>query len=531
MNENVTQYWNKVQQYWQKTTKTQRWLMIGTAVISFITLSLLIYHFSKTEYAVAYTDLEASDAAAIRDYLENAGVPYRFSNDGSTIGVPSKMVTQVKIDAESQNLIDNGSIGYGIFRDNLSSFGMTDNQFGVLQIDAKAGEIQQLINAMDGVKSSKVLLTMQERSVFIRDDMADKPSASVVVQFQNGYPVDQLKIDTMYSLVEKSVQGLDQENITISNQEGELLPSSRLNEGMGQTQGIAAQQFAIKKQYETDIQKNVQNFLGQIMGHNRVAVNVVATLNFDQENRQERLFTPVNELDQRGIERSVQEIQKSYTSDGGTEPGGIAGTGGTDIPNYPSADPSGTVDSEEMETIINYEVNEITKSIVSSPYVVQDLTIVAGIEPPLTENPESLSEETQEEIRQMLSNIISASLVDSDKEFTQDEIESRVVVMARSFAEREPLPVETSWLEYALYALAGAVAMALLGGGTYYVIKKRNARFTEPEPFASTSDSNEVVPKIDFEPNENQVRSQLETLANKKPEEFVNLLRTWLAEE
>src|SRR5690606_16092365 len=140
---------------------------------------------------------------------------------------------------------------------------------------------------MDGVKSSKVLLTMQEQTVFIRDNMADKPSASVVVQFQNGYPIDQLKIDTMYNLVEKSVQGLTQENITISNQEGELLPSSRLNDGIGQFQGIAAQQFAIKKQYETDIQKNVQSFLSQIMGHDRVAVNVVATLNFDQENRQE----------------------------------------------------------------------------------------------------------------------------------------------------------------------------------------------------------------------------------------------------
>jgi flagellar M-ring protein FliF len=31
--------------------------------------------------------------------------------------------------------------------------------------------------------------------------------------------------------------------------------------------------------------------------------------------------------------------------------------------------------------------------------------------------------------------------------------------------------------------------------------------------------------------NESQVRKQLESLAKKKPEEFVNLLRTWLVDE
>ncbi|MMZ66941.1 hypothetical protein D1872_294760 [compost metagenome] len=40
-------------------------------------------------------------------------------------------------------------------------------------------------------------------------------------------------------------------------------------------------------------------------------------------------------------------------------------------------------------------------------------------------------------------------------------------------------------------------------------------------------------PSINLESvtNENQVRKQLETLAKKKPDEFVNLLRTWLADE
>ena len=41
------------------------------------------------------------------------------------------------------------------------------------------------------------------------------------------------------------------------------------------------------------------------------------------------------------------------------------------------------------------------------------------------------------------------------------------------------------------------------------------------------------LPTIDIEnvTNDNQVRKQLETLAKKRPEDFVNLLRTWLVDE
>jgi flagellar M-ring protein FliF len=37
--------------------------------------------------------------------------------------------------------------------------------------------------------------------------------------------------------------------------------------------------------------------------------------------------------------------------------------------------------------------------------------------------------------------------------------------------------------------------------------------------------------ELDNMSNETQVRKQLNQLAQKKPEEFVNLLRTWLVEE
>jgi flagellar M-ring protein FliF len=502
-------------------------MFISVFVFIILTVIVLSINFSKTEYSIAYTDLNASDAAAIKEYLATAGIPYKFTNDGTAIGVPTKNVTDVKIDVESQNLLQSGSIGFGIFRDNISNFGMTDNQFDVLHIDAKAGEIEQIINAMNGVSDSKVLLTIPERSVFINTDQPDEASASVVIKFKPGFQVTQAKVDTIYNLVSKSVTNLPLDNITISNQDDEMLPSSRANGGIGNSTDAASQQFLIKKQYEVDIQKNVEVFLGKILDPDKVIVHVVSTLNFDQKNSQEKLFTPV--VDQQGIERSVQEIQKSYSSEGGGDAGGVPGTGEGDVPGYPGASDGGTVNSEESETIVNYEVNEITRSIVSSPFIVEDLTIFAGIEPLVPDDPESLPEETLTQIQAMLANIIGTSLANSGKTFTPEELISKVSVISQPFYGKQDVFGESNTNTYLMYGL-GALALALAAVAGYFFFKRRQPEIIEEELAVSTQTD---YPSIDLDnmSHDNQVRKQLESLAKKKPDEFVDLLRTWLADE
>ena len=75
-------------------------------------------------------------------------------------------------------------------------------------------------------------------------------------------------------------------------------------------------------------------------------------------------------------------------------------------------------------------------------------------------------------------------------------------------------------------------ALALIAGGTYFIIRRRRKRQEEFEDDIQLPPVTEF-PSINLESitNESQVRKRLETLAKKKPDEFVNLLRTWLAEE
>ena len=70
----------------------------------------------------------------------------------------------------------------------------------------------------------------------------------------------------------------------------------------------------------------------------------------------------------------------------------------------------------------------------------------------------------------------------------------------------------------------------LIGGIIIAVVRRRRK---EEEELIEELPPRLEYPSIDLESvnNENQVRKNLETLAKRKPDEFVNLLRTWLVEE
>jgi flagellar M-ring protein FliF len=387
------------------------------------------------------------------------------------------------------------------------------------------GELQKMLNSFEAVGRSKVMITLPERSVFLSDTNKEQSSAAVVLQIKPGYTLDQQKIDTMYQLVSKSVKNLPTDNITITEQNGELLPYSKSNGNTATATNAAAMQFQIKKQFEQDIQKNIMSLLGRVLGPGKVVPVVVASMNFDQKVSHENLVTPV--VDKEGIKISMQKIQKTYTSDGSAV-GGVAGTGQTDVPNYPGNTGSGKSTSEENQETDNWEVNRINNDIQSSPFYINDLTISVGVEPPDPKNINSLTPSAETSIKDLLKQIVSASTANRATPFTSAELDARVSVFKHEFAGNGQTADtgKTNWL---LYGGLGAAALLLAGAGGYFISRRRKNAEEIVDPVPAKTEYPTI--DLDAETSGAQVRKQLETLAKKKPEEFVNLLRTWLVDE
>jgi len=509
-------------------------LIVSIIVLMMLTIALIVYNASKTEYSVAFKNLDQTDAAAIKSYLDEQGIPYEFTPDMSAVGVPTSMVTEVKAAAAGQNLIHSGSIGFGIFSDNIGSFGMTDNQFQVLKVDALAGEIEKLLYEYRGVTKAVAVVNLPTESAFINTEKEQAASVAIQVRFEPGFRPDAKQIDGMYRTVQMTLPSLPMDNISIGDPQGLLIPSFQGGDVDAGIAGSFEEQLKVKRQIELDIRSNVEELLRPIMGQESVVASVFATVNFDKKNSVEQLVTPVNKVDQKGIEISLQEIQKSFSSEGAAGSGGIVGSGTEDIVNYPSADATGgSSSSEEFEQIVNYEVNRITNEIVRSPYAIMDLTINVGIEPPDPEDPESLTDNMRNSVQQLLVNIVGAALANNGIDYTEDQLEQKVLVFAQPFLGKSTSVTSgegTASNAWWMYGLAGVAAALLIVGG-FAVARRRTQQREEEAEFERPAPIIEESLDIEQASQDNQMRRQLDNLAKKKPEEFVNLLRTWLADE
>lgn len=154
------------------------------------------------------------------------------------------------------------------------------------------------------------------------------------------------------------------------------------------------------------------------------------------------------------------------------------------------------------------------------------------VEPPTGQ--QALDDNTRTEIESILKNIVGSYLADSGTNYTDAELLNKVAVLSQSFKGDEVNTNVFSLSNPWVWGIAAATLLVGLGAGVLIFRRRKKKQQEEelledesPQPLLSE------LPSINLETvtNENQVRKQLETLAKKKPEEFVNLLRTWLADE
>ncbi len=523
MNEKWAQFQERAKNFWNQYSKTQKWVLASTAVFLLVAVILLISWLTRTEYEVAFQNLDSTDAASIIQYLEEQGIAYKLSPDGTSISVPSAAASRARVDVGSQGLVQNGSIGFKELSQSSSSIGTTQEEFQVKYRNALNGEVQQLLQSKQGIQRAKVLINLPQETVFVSEADKEKATASVVLTFKPGFTPKQAEIDSYFNLVKTAVPNLSIDGITIaSTTAGELVPSSELG-GSGSS-GLIQQQLQSTREFENEIKRKIQSFLGPMVGMENMVVSVVSTLNFDKKTTEANNVVPLPNNDNKGIITSEQRTAETTTGTGGAA-GGVAGTGETDIANYPGGANATSTSSEKTSDIINYEPSRIRDLIESAPYKVQDVSINVGIDSAV------VPQEQIAQYQQMLVSNVRTLLADSGLELTDQEVAQRVAVISQAFnanaAQSAGMAISPYWL-----AGIGALAVALLGGGGYYVYRRRKAA-REAAELAAAEVPKVELPTIDIDnvSSESQVRKQLESLAKRKPDEFVNLLRTWLVDE
>ncbi|MGX7594018.1 flagellar basal-body MS-ring/collar protein FliF [Planococcus plakortidis] len=546
MKEKFETYKTKTKDSWGSLSKATKWLMAASFFITLLAIGLFVFFNSQSNMSPLYANLDPAEAGEIKAAIESQGIPVEVSTDGTTISVPEEQVAGLKVSLAAEGLPKNGNVTYGIFSENMG-LGMTDRHFDVVERDAMQNELAYLVKQIAGVTDANVMITLPKENVWLTDE-EQVSTASIVIQGDGSLNLDQKQINGLYHLVSKSVPKLPMEQIVIMDQNGQVFELQ--DTGAPDTNLTVYQQNReIQQGIEKDIQRELQQMLGLLLGQDKVVVSVMANIDFTKEKREEQLVEPVDPETGEGIDISVERIVETYASEGAAL-ADDAGTGESEIANYPAADGTGTSESERTEERINREVNRINRQIEMSPYVIDDITINVGVEPPVPDNPATLTQQHMDDIRNLLANTVSTSLSMNEFQPTPAELDDRISIFATEFQGRPELaeeePVTTFWTGIPLlwYVIAG-VAVILLTGIILFVAKRRKkqqeelAAELEMDYFARAAAKmqpagnaeEEEVDLSEFNSRANPKRKTIEKLAKGRPDDFTNLLRSWMADD
>lgn len=527
MNERMAVLREQLTSRWTQFSKKQKWMIAGIALFLLISLGLYIYIAAQPVYTPLYNErLSEQEIGTIKQELESQKIPYRITGNGTGIEVPEKMAQDVIVDLAAQGIPSEAGINSEIFSNTL---GVTDRQFDVMKKEALQQELRKMLERVKGVRAAQVMITLPQESVWVTET-PETATASVIVDVEPGTTLDQKQINSLYLLVSRSVPKLPMDAIAITDQYSNPLERAEANENEGTLSGFK-QQEQIKAEVEKTMQQNLYNLLGTIMGRDKVIVHTFIKMNFDKENRVENLVEAPDKENNEGLIISSQKLSKTFSGQG-APPGGVAGTGASAVPSYPASTPTGSnSDYEELNDTINREVNRITRNVTMSPYKIEDVTINVGVEPPAGG---TLDDATIESIKQVLRNVVRVTLSNQGVELTQEELDKHISVLPRQFSGKVAVEDSNSLSPAVLWTVGGIAVLALAAVAFLVLRRRKQARQQEEEvPDLLSPSQPSEIPDLIYQEDGDQVvvRKQLEKLARSKPDEFVVLLRTWLAED
>ena len=371
----------RLRELWNRYDKKRKYAFIGgliALILAFIGISF--WYGSKPDYVPLYTNLEAKDAGDVVNSLKESGVPYDLIEDrkGATILVPATQVHNLRLELASAGL-PRGNKGFELFDD--SKLGVTEFQNKINYLQALQGELTRTIEHLGSVEKARVHIVLPEDSLYKKNE---KPAtASILLMLRPEKELTKPEVKGIVNLVSHSVQGLAPENITIVDDQGNILNKNEDDELEKEQQMNlrTLNQIEMTKKVRDHIQQNVQTMLDKTLGVGNAFVRVSVELDFDDRKIDRQTFTPV--VDDSGIIRSQQDISESYSGESNT-PGGGAGIQ-SNIPGYVAEQGNANAEYERKESTRNYEINEENQKIIASPGSIRRLTVAVLVSDEITE--------------------------------------------------------------------------------------------------------------------------------------------------
>ncbi|MFZ6772244.1 flagellar basal-body MS-ring/collar protein FliF [Undibacterium sp. SXout7W] len=537
-------------------------LSVGAAITLALMVGVWLWS-QQPEYKVLFSNFNDRDGGAIVASLQQMNVPYKYSEGGNAILVPSNQVHDARLKLASQGLPKGGNVGFELMENQKLGISQFLEQVNFQR--ALEGELAKSIQAVSAVQTARVHLAMPKASVFIREQQ--KPTASVLLNLYPNRILDQQQVSAILHLVASSVPELTTKNVTVVDQNGNLL-SEMSKQGMNNN--LDPSQLKYVQEFQQNIVKRIESIISPIVGPNNVRAEATADIDFSRSEQAAESYRPNSPPEA----STIRSQQSSETYNKNNNPSGIPGAL-SNQPPVPATAPivaSGAAQSTsasnaglmQKDSTVNYEVDKTIR------YTQQPMGGVKRITVAVVVNYKNETDKSGKIVPRPLTDIEKTQITDLAREamgFNKDRGDTLNVVNS-PFAgpEKEPIVDIPLWKqpenlllakELGKYLLVG-IALAYLFFGylkpmLYKIMGKKTKAELKAE--AAAAAEAEAAAKLQAEEEEEDEDSVVELsgeaeahaekqlssyeinlelareLAKQDPKIVANVIKTWVSNE
>ena len=371
MNEFLRQLWEQV----SKLSKKQ-YIIIGSAVVALVIGIIVATMWStEKEYIPLFKEqLKLQDASKVTTKLTELGLEYKLGATANDILVPSTDKSRYLLKLAEENTLPKAEVGWEDLLDNKGIFDTpTKDQFEFNKLRGLQTELEKTLKHIDSIEDAKINIVQPKKTVFKEDQ---KPTtASVIVKIKSGYEIEKDQIRAIRDLIRTAVEGLEPENIKISDTNARDLTRAIEDDELKTLDETKTVQLKFKREEERHLKGKLTSMLEKMLGDGKAIVDVTIDMDFDQKEAVSDVVIPPEGLDH-GIAISEKTESEQYEGRDLIEDGepGVNSNLPPGSPAYPGTE-NGVLNKYKRDGVIkNYEVTKSKETYVKEQGKIERMT-------------------------------------------------------------------------------------------------------------------------------------------------------------
>ena len=231
-----------------------------------------------------YAGLPEAEKSRVLDALRNSGVNVTLDPVTGDVLVPTENYHSSRMTLAAQGLPASAATGY----EQLDSIQMGSSRSveAARLKQSQEMELARSISEIDMVISARVHLALPDKEVFVRQQA--EPTASVFLQLARGRSLGRSQVEAILHLVSASVPSLTKENVSVVDQNGNLL--SRSN---GSAEGrLSNDQLEHRIRLEDIYRARITSLLSPIVGAGNINAQINLDIDFTRSEVTEEIVDP-----------------------------------------------------------------------------------------------------------------------------------------------------------------------------------------------------------------------------------------------